>query len=137
MLIVLSDVLVACISAACSQIATCSWCGLQPYRGTALRHCGVQPGMAKHWFKLSAGGLDGAAKTLDELEMVEVPPEHPPAGLRAFFEQAGYTVRHKLSRAELAACGQSTQVQWVTVQAEAMENFTDVIATCCWRRARC
>ena len=72
MLIVLSDVLVACISAACSQIATCSWCGLQPYRGTALRHCGVQPGMAKPWFKFSAGGLDGAAKTLDELEMVEV-----------------------------------------------------------------
>ena len=55
--------------------------------------------------------------------MVEVPPEHPPAGLRAFFEQAGYTVRHKLSRAELAACGQSTQVQWVTVQAEAMEKL--------------
>ena len=48
------------------------------YGGKAPRHCGLQPGMAKPRFKCLAGGLDVAAKTLDELQEKEAPPEDPP-----------------------------------------------------------
>ena len=79
--------------------------------------------MAKRRFQWSTGGLDVAARTLLELQAKEVPPEDPPARLREFFEREGYTVRHKLSRAEIAACGETHGVQWVTLHAEALEKL--------------
>ena len=79
--------------------------------------------MAKPRFKCLAGGLDVAAKTLAELQEKEAPPEDPPCQLREFLEREGYTVRHKLSQAEIAACNKSSEVKWITLQADAMEKL--------------
>ena len=85
MLIALSYLVVACISAACSQIVACM----------------PKPVFDFKWL---AGGLDVTAKNLVELQETNVPPERPPARLRKFMENQGYVTRHKLSKAEIATC---------------------------------
>ena len=79
--------------------------------------------MAKRKFQWPAGGLDVAAKTLVELQMIEVPPEEPPARLREFLDREGYIVRHKLSQAEIATCA-SIRGKWVVMKAKAMEKLS-------------
>ena len=64
-----------------------------------------------------------AAKTLAELSAKEVPPEDTPKGLRDFFEKEGYTIRHKLSRAEIEACSAENPPSWVCVEKESMEKM--------------
>ena len=79
--------------------------------------------MAKPRFEWSAGGLNVAAKTLAELSAKELPPEGITKGLRGFLEKEGYTIRHKLSRAEIEACSASNQLLWVCPSPESMEKM--------------
>ena len=79
--------------------------------------------MAKPRFEWSAGGLNVAAKTLAELSAKEVPPEDTPTGLRDFFEKEGYTIRHKLSRAEIEACSAPNPPWWVGLSSVGMEKM--------------
>ena len=73
--------------------------------------------MANRKLQWSAGGLDVAATRLQDLQQIDMPPKVPSPQARTFLERAGYIVRHRLSKAEIASCAKP-EGTWVCVDAE-------------------